>query len=618
MQLITTWLMAILMLLGGVFSPFSGEAQDVSAAAQSLPSSGLSSQGTAIAALALAEEDGGHTALSYADIQYEHVDPQWFYEDVDTMTALAEAGEADRAIALYDALSAQLEYVDSMYTLAMLHYDADFNSNYWSDEYIYTDNLWMEMADALSTAAAEVLESPIRAAFAVHIGEEAAADFAGYEPMTDEEIEANDRKLELLDEYNSLYDAIGEASFEYRGETWTYDMLNGYRGDTLWRNDYDGYVTVYYGIQGALIEEFAPIFIELTELFADEAAREGYDNYADYAYEQIYGRSYTPEQAQTFCDAVKPIAREYYYDLYYSDVFDAAQNVGADMDTRALFEAIEKYLPLVDESLLEPWQYMTNGGFYDIAAYGAGRYSGSYTTSLSYYGAPVMFVSGVGGCDDLTTITHEFGHYCDFYYNPVPDALTSVADLDLDEIHSNGLQALFTSFYGDIFGSDANIAAFSNIAFLLENVVDGCMFDEFQRRVFDEPYGLTAERLNEIYLDICLEYGIYDPDDLPDYDATWVYISHLFESPMYYFSYAASAFAALQIWDIAQEDFDAAADVYMSVLNAGAYDNGYFTVLDACGLRLFDEPGAAEDVLSPVLDWLETTERAALRHGSWR
>ena len=83
---------------------------------------------------------------------------------------------------------------------------------------------------------------------------------------------------------------------------------------------------------------------------------------AYYAYEVLYARDYTPEEAQRFCDAVKPIAREYFADLYYSDLFEEAACAGANLDTAAMLAAIEAHLPLVDESLSEPWAYMPPGG----------------------------------------------------------------------------------------------------------------------------------------------------------------------------------------------------------------------------------------------------------------
>ena len=554
-----------------------------------------------------------HADIRFEDIRYEHYDPTWFYEDADNLCALADEGRAEEVVDLYDDLYDRMAYVDMLSCYAMVRHDQDMRDDEWQEEYLYMDSLWMEMSDALSTAAAHVLESSVSDIFAEHIGEVAAEDYSDYTPLTDEQVEANDRENELLEEYHALYDEMGEISCTYRGETWTLEEFSGLRGDALSRRDYDAYVDIYYGLQKALVDAFCPLFIELTQLYARDARSEGYDSFEDYAYESYYARDYTPADAQVFCDAIKPLAREYYANLYYSDEYYKAQEIGA-MTTEELLATAAEYLPLVDESLTEPFAYMTEHGMYDVQPGGGGRYDGSYTTVLSYYGAPFMFITAEDSCFDLITLTHEFGHFSDFYMNPVPSVLLGGGSLDLQEIHSNGLEALFTSFYGDIFGGGADTAAFANLEFLLDNVVSGCMYDEFQRRVFAEADDLTAEKVNRIYLDICIDYGIYDSDDVPEYDASWVYISHLFESPLYYISYAASGIAALQLWDMAQADFGAAADAYMTVLRADAYEEEYLAVLRRAGLRGFAEDGAVGEILRPVLDELAVLERSSRRH----
>ena len=610
MERIMSWITALAVMLGNLFGTASPEPEPT----------GNFSEPIVSAIHEMLEErretfmwarEWEHADVNYADMSYEHYDPAWFYSATDSLCDLADAGRIEDALALYDELYDTFLYADTLNTIAMLRHDGDFSSEYWEEEYFYTEELWREMSNALSTAGRRVLNSPTGDAFSDHIGPVLTADFADYVPMTRKQEELDDRETELEEEYYELNDGIGEVSFEYLGQTWTLDMLNGRKGENLLYNDYDGYVTVYYGIQEEICRTFAPLFIELTELRTEEARLAGYDNYSDYAYERRYGRDYSTEDAQAFCDAVKPIARRYFDDLYYSDVFDAVQEVGNELDTEELFAAVEGHLSLVDPSLSEPWAYMTEHGLYDVALAGSGRYDGAYTTALTFYGAPFMFVSGEGDCRDLITLTHEFGHYADFYFSPAPDVLSSVSNLDLNEIHSNGLQALFTAFYKDIFGWKSAAAAFMNLADLLENVIDGCMYDEFQRRVFDEADDLTPERVNEIYLDVCLDYGMYDRSTLPDYDAGWAFIGHLFLTPCYYISYAASGFAALQIWDMAQEDFDAATQAYMSVLQAGAYEDGYFDVLRQSGLRSFTARGAIDAVLAPVLEQLARMERSA-------
>ncbi len=549
------------------------------------------------------------TAVSYEDMEYEHYDPDAFYKDADRLEALAKKGDLQAAEALYDSLYERMVYIDTMDTLSMIAHYRDLNDEYWSDEYIYSDALWTEMSDALCTAALSVLASDIGDDFASYIGEEMAAYLDGYTPMTDEQIALYDRELELVEEYYTLYDSIGDVSFKYLGKTWTVDALYGYSGDILYESDYDGYMTVYEGLNKALCETFAPIYIELAGLYAQDAADAGYDSYADYAYETTYGRDYTPEQAQIFCDAVKPCCEEYYRDLYYSKLF--GKGAASGLDTQALFTVMETFLPAFGDTLTEPWQCLKEQELYDIAPARTGRYSGSFETELAEYGVPFLFLTTTGGTADLQSLTHEFGHFTYSFHHPVPNVVESVGQMDLFEIHSNGLQALFSQFYSDIYGKDANAAVFVNTASMVESVIDGCLFDEFQRRTMEDVGSLTAERINEIYLDLCMEYGIYDRYSVPAYDAAWVYIGHLFEVPMYYISYATSAFAALQLWQIAQEDAARAADIYLDILKADAYTEGYLSVISGCGLRTFDEPGAAEDILRQVMQRMERLEWSA-------
>ena len=363
---------------------------------------------------------------------------------------------------------------------------------------------------------------------------------------------------------------------------------------------------IYNGLHRALAERFAPLYIELAELWTQEAVDAGYDSYIDYAYEAVFARDYSPEEAQRFCDAVKPIAREYYADLYYSDISYDYDRTSPDLTGTQLIAILGEYLPRIDERLTEPWDAMTERGLYDLGEAESGRYGGAYATSMIYYRAPFLFATLDGSCWDLITVTHEFGHYCDFWFNPQTNVFTQTSCLDLSEIHSNGLQALFTAFYGEIYDRGADVAEYSNLSDLLENVIDGCVYDEFQRRVLSDPADLTAEKLNGIYMSVCAEYGM---EGEWTWDSGWVYVPHNFEQPLYYISYAASAIAAIQLWDMAQTDFDAAVDAYLAVLDFGSYTEEYARVLQNVGLRLFTEENAVPDICRPLLTRLEELDR---------
>lgn len=546
-------------------------------------------------------------ALSYEDIRYEHYDLASLYDAADRITALAEAGDADGVLELYDAMYDEMLYIDTLTTLAMLRSDADIYDEYWAGEYSHSNLLWSEAEDILLSVGHDILETDCADALIEHIGADAAEAYRCYAPLTQEELDASDRELALIDEYRLLYDTIYDIEYDYHGETWTLDSLYGFPGTALAELDYDAYLDIYTGLQQVLCEKFAPTYIELVGLWNEEARLAGYDSFTDYAYECLYARDYGPEDAQLFCDAVKPIARQYYADLYYSGISYAADTAAPVYAPDELLAILGEYLPQVDSALLEPWNELTGRGLYDIAPAASGRFDGAYTTAMLYFHSPFLFLSLGENCYDLATLTHEFGHFADFWFSPQTDILMQTDSIDLSEIHSNALQALFTSFYGEIYTDGSDVAEFLNLDNLLGNIIDGCVYDEFQRRIFDESEPLTPERINAIHTQVCAEYGLYEE---PTWDSTWVYVSHNFQQPLYYISYAASAIAALQIWDAAQTDFDAACDMYMDVLRRGAHDEGYLTVLEECGLRTFREENAVAEVCQPVLDRLEELSAA--------
>lgn len=609
MDKILSFFLSLTTIFSGLASLFTGGGDALPAFAPSAQEESLrESARDAVQAAKRLRASASDSEILFDDIEYVHYDPESFYDDTDLLCELAQKGSAQSVNRLYDALYNEFLYIDSLSVLTMLRHDRDLFDDYWAEEYLYTDEMWSLTGDAFCAACAEVLNTSCAESFEAHIGTEAADGYREYTPMTDKEIEAYDRELEILEEYYSLYDTMYDVTVSYDGQDWTLNDLMGTRGDDLAYEDYDAYLAVYDSIQQKFNELFSPLYIELVGLWTETARDAGYDSYTDYAYETTFCRSYSPEDAQAFCDAVKPIAREYYADLYYSDLSYEYDRVRPVLSPDELIDVLGEYLPQIDESLTEPWTAMTERGLYDVRRGGSGRYDGSYTTTMLFHRAPFLFATLEDDCYDLTTITHEFGHFCDFWFSPQTNIFTQVDDLDLSEIHSNGLQALFTQFYGDIYNSgSADIAEFINLANLLENIFDGCIYDEFQRRILDDPDDLTPEKLNAVHREVCEEYG-YAAD--LTWDSGWVYISHNFEQPLYYFSYAASAMAALQIWDISQVDPGRAVDVYLDVLRRGSYAEGYTQVIPEVGLTLFTEAGAAEAVCRPVMDRLAALDRA--------
>ena len=152
-------------------------------------------------------------------------------------------------------------------------------------------------------------------------------------------------------------------------------------------------------------------------------------------------------------------------------------------------------------------------------------------------------------------------------------------------------------YYDEIFPKQADTAKKEIIDELMENIIYGCIQDEFQREVYRNP-DMTLDEMNRLSARIYKEYGMNY--GLQDY--SWVFVTHIFEVPMYNISYAVSGLAAMQIWSMSETDFDSAVKTWEKFLDEGVYNKTYLDVVGRCGLVKFTEPGAVEEICGPALD----------------
>ena len=531
-------------------------------------------------------------AVRWEDMQYVHYDAGAFFTDAATLSQLAAGSDAQAVTALYDELYDQFAQMDAYNAVAYVHASADVTDEYWSAESQYSENLRYEMADALSTACYGVTQGPCAAAFAEHVGQRAYDAFTEYVPMTDREAELLARESELVDQYHVLINGADQVEYDYLGEAWTYEKLNGFQGMSLASQDYNGYLEVFYGLQDAVVQQVGPIFQQLVRLRCEIASIEGADSYAALAYEDVYGRDYTPDQAQALCDAVKPVAVQFMQQLGGSSLLYDAEAVLPALSPDDILQLVGEYTARMDPVLAEPFRFMTENGLYDLAG-GEDRFPGSYTITLGKYDSAFIFANPDSGYGGLSTLFHEFGHFASDYFVPIDNLVTDVPCYDLLEIHSTGLDTLMTCYYDEIFTDGADTARFKALA-------NGCIFDEFQRRVYEQP-DMSLEQMSRLFASISAEYGKVG---IRDTDGSWVYVSHTFENPFYYLSYAASSLAAIQLWDMAQTDMHTAVTAWHQLLMTDTCSVSYMTALPLCGLRLFTEPGAVEQICRPLMEEL--------------
>ncbi len=528
------------------------------------------------------------------------VDASLFYERCEELMELAEGRDAEAVLEQYDLLYADFLLVDTQSSLDYLAYCGDVLDETLVNKSAESENLCSTLGAALCDAARAVMEGPCAEEFRPHIGDVAADYFVTFESYTGRASDLLTRETELETEYYDILARSYEWSYSYDGRDWTMDDLMGSAGDRLYEEDVDGYFEVYDALLADVNAELGAVFLELVQVRDEFAELQGYDSYADYAYEQLLYRDFTTDDAQAFCDAVKAgVSQDYYDEVYYSYADDAAYEENGVWDAAMLMETLGRYAETVHPQAGQAFEMLQNDGLYDIAA-GNRRMDSAFNINVPGENNSRIFMTISSADSDFAVLSHEFGHFFDNCLTPVPNALTDTGSFDLFEVHSNGMEILYLPYYDEIYGERAVAAEYAVLAEQLASIVDGCLFDEFQRRVYAEP-DMSLQELNELYAELCMEYGEYDWEDE---DLYWVYISHSFDSPLYYISYATSALAALQLWEQSRENYDAAVVHYMDIVRAGAYEKGYLQVMKEAGLRSFRSEGVVEDVCQPVLDYL--------------
>lgn len=516
--------------------------------------------------------DQTHADVDYADMKYEHIDSAPFLAEVEEVRALlTDSANAKEVEERFLDLTEQFMEIATMYQLVYLQVQRNVNDKDAASELEYASELWTVLSDALNYLEKDVLESECSAFLDETLSEEDKEFYLSYVPMTEEQIAMTTKETALVNEYLSA--ASQTFTYTYDGKDWDDAAANeAFANEEL---DEDTYNEISRGIaknQNAVLGE---IYMRMVELRQQIAKSEGYDNYAEYAYSEIYERDYTLEEIRAFHDGVKEAIMPLYYavyDLYLNAYYGGAFNeLYGEYAGDGALDIMEPYIGRMSGELLESFTYMREHGLFD-SDYSETKSGAGFTTMLYSYGAPFFFNSATDYGDpfDFTTAVHEFGHYNNFYWQPYgwEDGSKSI---DLAEVHSQGLELMFSHWYPEIFGEEKGATLLDYQIFnMLYAIYTGAVYDELQLYVYTTE-DITLEKINQEWRRLCGEYGSVPEDDPRTEMYGWVGVHHTFDSPCYYISYAVSAAGALAFWLEALEgDYYDALDHYLE-----------FTALDA-------------------------------------
>lgn len=244
-----------------------------------------------------------------------------------------------------------------------------------------------------------------------------------------------------------------------------------------------------------------------------------------------------------------------------------------------LFAALTKQQP----SFFQP---LIDGGYLDLESRN-NKMPGGYCSTIINANSVFILMNASGTAQDVSTLLHEAGH--------AYAGLRSLQDVTLleyqspsmetCEIHSTAMEYLCYPLMDRFFGAEAENFTLMHMIETLLFIPYGCMVDEFQHIVYDQP-NLTPDERHQVWRDL---EKIYQPDinyrDAPFFErgGAWHKKEHIFTAPFYYIDYVLAQLVALDIWRTSRKAPDKAWRSYDKLCSLAGRDS-FRGLLEKAGL----------------------------------
>lgn len=523
--------------------------------------------------------------VAFEDMEYTRPDAAALCKALGELEKLVKnGGSFDEVGAAFEAAYSDYSLFNTMDSLSYIRHTIDLN-----DEYYETENNWCEEQSPLIEQALEKCyiamgQSDLRDRLEEEYFTEGFFDF-----YDENQIYSNDRVVKLMQKDNDLqaqYMALqSDQTIEWDGEEVLYEDIVG--DESL---DYDSYLRAYQLYYDKYNPQVGEIFAEMIRTRNEIAKELGYDTFADFAYSYYYDRDYTPEEAEDYLsDIAAELAPMYFYAVY------GAQST-TPCSTDEVLDLFEKTVYRFGGEFATSYEFMQAYDLMDITD-SSSKMPGSYVTYLSSYQMPFLYVSPTGKLDDLLTCCHEFGHFVDGFVN-----CNGTSSIDCNEIFSQGLEFLSLS-RAELDDDEREALTISKVADSLLTFVSQAAYAEFELRAYALPDDqLNTEGLNALFLECMEEFG-QSYTGMEDIIAPgWIDIQHFLIAPYYVISYCVSNDAALQIFQLEEEN-GTGLETYRALMSTSS-GNTILALLEENGMESPFEPGRVEELADFFEDYL--------------
>lgn len=532
---------------------------------------------------------------------------------------MEQAQSVTEQIKAIDAFNALSGTAMTMGSIAYVRHTIDTRDEFYDKENDYIDEIMPLFQELSQQFGLQLLDSKFRSELEAHYGKLLFTNLEiAVRSFKPEMIELMQQENKLQSEYQKLY---ASAVVEFNGEQMPLPKLGPYKESPdrdVRRAAYETEGKFFDAHQ----EELDRLYDELVKNRTAQAKMLGLDNYIQLGYDRLGRNCYGKEQVAAFREQIAkdmvPIVHRVKADQekrigvdklrYYDDLVMFPDGNAKPMGTpdEILAAGKEMYQKLSPETA-EFIDFMYENELLDVLSK-EGKAPGGYCTDFFDYKAPFIFSNFNGTSGDVDVLTHEAGHAFAAFRSLRKGYIQQLVSPTIEacECHSMGMEFLTSAYHSLFFGDATRKYEIGHCEDALIFIPYGCMVDEFQHKVYENPE-LTPAQRNELWLSLEAKYRPWiDFDNLPFYSrgAGWQRQLHIYLHPMYYIDYCMAQTVAFQFWIAFLRDKDDAWRRYLAFVDKGGTET-FEELVKSAGLTVPYEPGCIKAIGDAISKWID-------------
>ena len=553
--------------------------------------------------------------MKFCDMPYKRIDFDEAKAEVrNLMEEFQKAADGEEQFAVHQKYYALTDRVSTQITLASIRHSLDTADAFYEQEKSYYDEQVPEYSNLLIAYQKLLYHSPYRETLEKKIGSVAFKNMElAFASVNEQVVPLMQEENALTTEYEKL---LASAEIEWDGEILNLSLLGPYlksKDPKVRKRACEKQNAFFLKIE----EQLDSLYDRLVKNRTEQARILGFDSYTELGYLRMQRNSYGREQVENLRRQVKkywvPFSEQLYENrrnrlgvdhMYYADelVYGKEGNPQPKGTPEEILEQGRRMYSELSKETKEFFDFMMENQLLDVF----GRKTkavGGYMTYIPDYHAPFIFANFNGTSGDVDVITHECGHAFQGYLSAL-DPIREHADIGMEtaEVHSMSMEFFTEPWYGLFFeGKDAEDYKKMHLEDAAMFIPYGCMVDEFQHRMYDEPE-LTPAQRKEVWKELEQEYKPHmDYGDLEFYakGGYWQRQHHIYSFPLYYIDYVIAQLCAFEYKNKMDQDYKEAWNSYLKLCRLSASD--YFEkLLEQAGLRSPFEDGCIEKIVEEI------------------